>query len=1378
MMKIRSYIASLFITIFILFFFDTYAESSIRNNGFLIPYQPTIHNESSTTSTINVTPLCGEYTIGGEGADFNSFAEAVAALNADGISCPVIFKVRDGTYNEQLQIDSIPGASLLNTVTFESESQDSSKVLLLSDGSYTIQLRNAEFIILGRISVVSNNGNTIEITDQSGYLIINHCQLSANWMEGSVINALPGSHVITLTGNIISSNWTDAFTGSGIDTLVITNNGLLNADINVTNSLNLLIKNNNLSLYSEINIDNSQDISVLNNILDLTEGIWITNNTNVLVSANKILNVANTSGINLNSSDAVVVNNFIHITGDISSAGIKVGDAASGSKILFNSINVTNTNLGSRALDISGGNGYTIKDNIFCNREGGYAAYVNVDLLNNDWDYNDYFSRVGQIGYKDGITYHEISEWGNAINGDAHSMAVNPLFTSDTDLSINQILLNDAGIPVPGITIDIDSTLRNPVTPDIGAREYAPCPIDAGVKEVSQPVSPVEPGIQFVKVILQNHGTETLNSVTVQWIVKGQWQPSYFWSGSLPGGMSNTITIGEYDFVSGSLYDIKAWTMNPNGQADCDPYNDTTVANLVTVLCGEYTIGGSGADFPNLTQAVSVLNLAGVMCPVTFRIRDGIYTEQIRIDSVAGASSTNTVTFTSESGDSSLVKIIYAPSPDNNYVVLLNNTHYLIFEKIGISVSGENNSLKITNHSDNISIRNCLFTDDGWAVTIEQGSRDITITGNTLDQTRGIISESSPYTFISSNKIIRTSNSNGISLNSLSSTIANNFIHISGTSDYSGIFLDENASGSKVVFNSIQVANSHSESSALKIASGRDYIIKNNIFSNTAAGYCAYVGVPLINADWNNNDYFSTTSKVGYLEGTIYTSLGEWGNAINGDTYSLQVNPLFISDTNLRPLQKELNKAGTPIQGILTDIDGDSRNAQTPDIGADEFPYDLGIVELISPDSSCAHTTRDTVIVYLNHSGAIPFIDQGLDYQVNGGIENIDTKLGAINEDTTFTFTSTVNMYAYGEYVFRIWLLDANDDNPSNDTLIAIRHSYPVPTVDFGFNSCNGASVAFTSDVYIIPPYQIDKYEWDFGDGDTSGEINPVHTYTASGLYSVNLKTISNKGCTSEISRQVDVDVNTPILNLALVQKNESCPGKCNGRIEAIVTGGIPPYLFQLNGEVTDQTIIPDLCPGTYRFLITDNRACQFADTAYITTNTMIDAEFHADITSGNVPLDVSFTFTGTNPGSFNWDFGDGSFSEDQNPLHTFIQGGDFIVNLIVNSDSPDYCSDSSYITITVRDSVYIKVYNVITPNGDGMNDYFEVDSEGLTALSVIIFDRWGQRIHEIKDLNGRWDGRAENGEEVVSGTYFYVLQAKVFNGKEYKKQGVISVLR
>jgi pectin methylesterase-like acyl-CoA thioesterase len=74
-------------------------------------------------------PLNGIYTIG-TSSNFPSFKAAVDSLKSKGISGPVVFNIKNGTYNEQISIPAITGTSAIKTITFQSESNDSTKVIL------------------------------------------------------------------------------------------------------------------------------------------------------------------------------------------------------------------------------------------------------------------------------------------------------------------------------------------------------------------------------------------------------------------------------------------------------------------------------------------------------------------------------------------------------------------------------------------------------------------------------------------------------------------------------------------------------------------------------------------------------------------------------------------------------------------------------------------------------------------------------------------------------------------------------------------------------------------------------------------------------------------------------------------------------------------------------------------------------------------------------------------------------------------------------------------------------------------------------------------------------------------------------------------------
>ena len=64
----------------------------------------------------------------------------------------------------------------------------------------------------------------------------------------------------------------------------------------------------------------------------------------------------------------------------------------------------------------------------------------------------------------------------------------------------------------------------------------------------------------------------------------------------------------------------------------------------------------------------------------------------------------------------------------------------------------------------------------------------------------------------------------------------------------------------------------------------------------------------------------------------------------------------------------------------------------------------------------------------------------------------------------------------------------------------------------------------------------------------------------------------------------------------------------------------------------------------------------------------------------------------------------------------------------------------------------------MITPNGDGKNDYFKVTDIG-NRTELIIFNRWGNVEYDNPNYLNDWDGRNRKGMELPNETYFYILK-------------------
>ena len=89
----------------------------------------------------------------------------------------------------------------------------------------------------------------------------------------------------------------------------------------------------------------------------------------------------------------------------------------------------------------------------------------------------------------------------------------------------------------------------------------------------------------------------------------------------------------------------------------------------------------------------------------------------------------------------------------------------------------------------------------------------------------------------------------------------------------------------------------------------------------------------------------------------------------------------------------------------------------------------------------------------------------------------------------------------------------------------------------------------------------------------------------------------------------------------------------------------------------------------------------------------------------------------------------------------------------------------------------WIDIPNVFTPNGDGYNDMFLVKSKSLDYFKGEIFNRWGVKLFEWHNPRQGWDGTYK-GNDCPVGVYYYIINAKGAEGKEYHLQGTIQLLK
>ena len=196
----------------------------------------------------------------------------------------------------------------------------------------------------------------------------------------------------------------------------------------------------------------------------------------------------------------------------------------------------------------------------------------------------------------------------------------------------------------------------------------------------------------------------------------------------------------------------------------------------------------------------------------------------------------------------------------------------------------------------------------------------------------------------------------GIDLyDAVSVTVVNNFVSLNvPTSTVLLGIIQETDAGStvKIYYNTVSIYGTTSGGN-ISFALLKNYFstgdeFRNNILSNTrlSSGTGAQYAIGNVNSGTftsNYNDLVSTGNPlnvVGRIGATNYATITEWRTATGQDINSVSVAPVFVSATNLHLVPASnpgLDNLGIALAGFTTDYDGETRNATTPDMGADEF---------------------------------------------------------------------------------------------------------------------------------------------------------------------------------------------------------------------------------------------------------------------------------------------------------------------------------------------------------------------------------------------------------------------------------------------------------
>ena len=258
---------------------------------------------------------------------------------------------------------------------------------------------------------------------------------------------------------------------------------------------------------------------------------------------------------------------------------------------------------------------------------------------------------------------------------------------------------------------------------------------------------------------------------------------------------------------------------------------------------------------------------------------------------------------------------------------------------------------------------------------------------------------------------------------------------------------------------------------------------------------------------------------------------------------------------------------------------------------------------------------------------------------------------------------------------------------------------------------------------------------------------------------------------------------NIPGPQLLFSTEDEHC-NFGNGSATVVASGGSGIYTYTWSTsppEYSNQIL--NLHAGNYTVTV-DDGVCETSQSVFVHNITDVTALFSFTPSVLNI-LDnnTAYFFDGSiGATNWQWSFGDGVSSSDQNNTHTYQNVGNYLVTLII-TDSRG-CTDTIQKEITVNDIDAVYFPSSFTPNNDGLNDTFGPVGYNIEMgdFAMYIYNRWGEEVYKTKDFTRRWNGTLQNSgknKDIISGVYVYtaVITEKVF-GRTREYKGTITLIK
>ena len=371
------------------------------------------------------------------------------------------------------------------------------------------------------------------------------------------------------------------------------------------------------------------------------------------------------------------------------------------------------------------------------------------------------------------------------------------------------------------------------------------------------------------------------------------------------------------------------------------------------------------------------------------------------------------------------------------------------------------------------------------------------------------------------------------------------------------------------------------------------------------------------------------------------------------------------------------------------------------------------------------------------------------------------------------TVSPTQTTLYISEYKYR----NANNDQfiRRDTTTVLVRVPEVIAHTSTGTdNICPNEAAVLSTTFQNYPDIEPMKYMWSSGDTTATSTVNPSTTDT----YFVTV-TFEN-GCTNTDSVKVFV---TELQFPTISGIDTVCKGK-----STTLTATHPSTndFHWSNGQNAPSITVSPQVTTDYIVSATMIGNCVVTDTFTVTVLPLPVPSFQPSPTQIFVENGIgTVTCTNLTQGDNHllWNFGDvfsnmNEVEDLDNPSHDYTRAGYYTITLTATDTAG--CVDSIKNRVTVEVPFFFYIPNSFTPDGDGLNEYFAPQGQGVDpdSYSMQIFDRSGMLIFSTRNPFDYWDGRNKYGQICPEGVYVYIIRLRNQNFEDKEYTGSVTLIK